>query len=302
MNYFGLQAYKKHFYYPGDKAIKVLDIMTSANLPKFENPPVIETVWGVQFDPLPKFGNAHLGIFWQSLGLNDWPNVNDAPSIEPQFELFGEENRGRVGGLMLKLTHELNMRLQIRNSAKTRMIQIQNGRLHYNWLGQGGIPYPSFDNVKPEFDEILVAFKHFITDHNLGDLHLNQWEVTYVNHIVQGTIWDCPQDWVEIFPSLTPLPSKTSQIKLESVGGEWHYEIEPQKGRLHINIAHGMQKELPGKEIIVMNLTARGPMPPNEYDNQALEEGFRIGHETIVKSFKELTSDKAHIYWRLIND
>jgi uncharacterized protein (TIGR04255 family) len=273
--------------------------MSSAILPKFNNPPVIETVLGVQFDPLPKFGNAHLGAFWQTLNLHDWPNVNDAPSIEPQFERFGEANRGRLGGLMLKLSRELNMRLQIRNSTKTRMIQLQNGRLHYNWLGHGADPYPSYDNVKPEFDKILVALRKFIRDHDLGDLHLNQWEVTYVNHIVQGTIWDAPQDWVDIFPALTPLPSKSSLIKLESIGGEWHYEIEPKKGRLHINIAHGMQKDPLGKELIVMNLTARGPIPTIESDDEALEEGFSIGHETIVKSFKELTSDKAHKNWEL---
>jgi uncharacterized protein (TIGR04255 family) len=277
-------------------------MMCSENLPKFKNPPVIETVLGVQFDQLPNFGNAHLGAFWQSFRPDDWPNVNDAPALEQQFERFDEKKRGRVGGLMLKLTQELNMRLQIRNNDKTRMIQLQNGRLHYNWLGHGGDQYPNYDNVKPEFEEVLAAFKNFLADRKLGDLHLNQWEVTYVNHILKGTIWDGPQDWVDIFPSLTPLPTKTSNIKLENFGGEWHYEIESNKGRLHVNVAHGWQKEPSGTELIILNLTARGPLPSTENGIQSLEEGFRIGHETIVRSFKELTSEKAHEFWGLIND
>ncbi|HEY4760381.1 MAG TPA: TIGR04255 family protein [Thermoguttaceae bacterium] len=276
--------------------------MHSEKLPKFKNPPVIETVLGVQFDPLPKFGNAHLGAFWQSFRPEDWPNVNDAPSIEPQFERFGEENRGRVGGFMLKLTSDLNLRLQIRNNDKTRMIQVQNGRLHYNWLGHGGDSYPNYDKVKPEFDAVLNAFKKFIANQYLGDLHLNQWEITYVNHIPQGSIWNEPQDWIGIFPSLTPLSTKTSRIELESFGGEWHYEIKPNWGRLHVNIAHGVQQRPSEQEIIVLNLTARGPLPSSDGQITDYEDGFRVGYETIVTSFKELTSETAHKSWGLVND
>lgn len=270
-----------------------------SNLPKFKNPPVIETVLGIQFDPLPNFSNAHLGAFWQSIGVEEWPAINDAPAIAPQFERFGEESRVPVGGFMLKLTPDLNSRLQIHNSDNTRMIQVQNERLHYNWVGYSGHPYPNFNNVKPEFDKIWKAFREFIIKRKLGDLRLNQWEVTYVNHIPRGSLWNEPRDWVEIFPTLTPLPSQTSRVELESLIGEWHYTIKQRLGRLHINIAHGMQQKPTEREIIVLNLTARGPLPSNDGTVATYEDGFRVGHESIVISFKELTSEKAHNFWGL---
>ena len=276
--------------------------MLPNNLPKFRKPPVIETVLGLQFATLPNFGTAHLGSFWQYYNPEEWPHANDAPAIEPQFERFGEENRGRVSRLMFKVVSEIGLRMQIRNAEKNRMIQLQNGRLHYNWLGLDGGPYPSFSKVKLEFDKVFDSFRNYLKEHGFEDLQLNQWEITYINHIPQGSIWSDPQDWQDIFPSMMPFAAKASSIKLESLGGEWHYEIEPQKGRLHINISHGWQGELKDKEVLVLNLTARGPMPSTNTGSDPIDEGFRIGHEAIVRSFKELTSDKAHQYWEEIHD
>jgi hypothetical protein len=39
----------------------------------YENPPVVKTVLGVQFEPLATFSNAHLGAFWKRLDADAWP-------------------------------------------------------------------------------------------------------------------------------------------------------------------------------------------------------------------------------------
>ena len=56
--------------------------------PDYVDPPVVETILGVQFDPLASWRNAHLGVFWKTLNTDDWPNVSDAPPLQPQFERF----------------------------------------------------------------------------------------------------------------------------------------------------------------------------------------------------------------------
>ncbi|NQT38585.1 MAG: TIGR04255 family protein, partial [Planctomycetes bacterium] len=192
---------------------ELLDTMSSQHLPKFRNPPVVETVLGVQFDPLPKFGNAHLGAFWKRLD-GDWPDVSDMPSLEPEFERFGEGKGWLAAGLKLKLSQSPESRLQIRNGSNDRMIQVQNGRLHYNWLGHEGKPYPSFEQVEPDFQRALAAFRQFLAQESLGELQPNQWEVTYVNHIPKGSVWNDPHDWVGLFPSLAALPPKASSVRL----------------------------------------------------------------------------------------
>ncbi len=268
-----------------------------SSLPKFERPPVIETVLGVQFEPLPGFGNAHLGAFWKGL-KGGWTQVGDVPLLESQFEQFDKKSWG-PGGLQLSLSQDISARLQIRNAENNRMIQVQNGRLHYNWLGQFGEEYPSYDRVKPEFDLSLDAFKQFLANVCLGEWRPNQWEVTYVNHLPKGTVWNEPKDWLTLFPTLPALSTDETSISLESFGGEWHYEIKPQQGRLHVKLSHRRRKNPAGKEteeLLVMNLTARGPISEGD-PKQNLTKGLDIGHETIVRAFKELTSEKAHKYW-----
>jgi uncharacterized protein (TIGR04255 family) len=53
----------------------------------YKNPPVVETVLSVQFNPLPNFGAGQLGAYWNELGA-EWPNVTEAPGVEPEYERF----------------------------------------------------------------------------------------------------------------------------------------------------------------------------------------------------------------------
>ena len=47
------------------KARKSLRAMQNSGLPTFDNPPVIETVIGVQFDQIPNLTSAHFGWYWR---------------------------------------------------------------------------------------------------------------------------------------------------------------------------------------------------------------------------------------------
>ncbi len=265
----------------------------SEPLPSFKTPPVVETVLGVQFEPIRSLTNAHLGAFWQTLGL-DWPNVVDAPPLEQQFEQFGDERTWGPLGLQLKLTSEPASRLQIRNKSNDRMIQVQNGRFHLNWLGQAGGEYPRYNNVRPEYDKLFSRFCAFVKNQSLGDLRLNQWEVTYVNHIPKGTLWNAPSDVPSVsllFASPPPLPMVAGP---ESLSGAWHFEITPKKGRLHVEIRHGRRTTPDDKEILIITLTARGSLSPAD---PRYDVGLDAGHEAIVRSFKALTTEKAHQIW-----
>ena len=44
-------------------------------LPKFEAPPVVETLLAVQFAPLPEFTGAMSGWFWKSYLGSDWTKI-----------------------------------------------------------------------------------------------------------------------------------------------------------------------------------------------------------------------------------
>jgi uncharacterized protein (TIGR04255 family) len=240
-------------------------------------------------------GNAHLGAFWKSLE-GDWNTVEDAPSLEPQLESFKEVPEW--GAIKFRLTRDISSRLQIRNTEKDRMIQVQNGRLHVNWLGHDGGEYPRYAKVRGLFDSAFNWFSKYVRDAGLGEIRPNQWEVTYVNRIQKGTVWNSPDDW-SFYRPLRTLDGLES-IKLESVSGEWHFQILDRRGRLHAQFQHVRNPDDSTADAIVLNLTARGSVGSTE-NELSLDHGLDLGHEIIVTNFRHLMSDQANLYWGLQN-
>ncbi|MEQ9410945.1 MAG: TIGR04255 family protein [Fuerstiella sp.] len=277
----------------------MLETRRKMQLPHYDNPPVVETVVGMQFSPLPRFTNAYLGAFWQSLRPNDWPSVDDAPLLPMQAEQFAAKAEwSKALRLQFQLTQDPSSRIRITNSEQTRMVQLQNGRIHLNWLGRGGDAYPSYESVREEFESLLAHLIRFAGDEKLGTIVPDQWEVTYVNHIPKGSIWGQPCDW-SFFQPLNAVPSIEGLIEAESFGGEWHFVIPEERGRLHVNWQHTKQDDPENSELVRLGLTARGPVDGN--DKTSVLTGIDLGHKTIVCAFSKLMSDEANSKWGLNN-
>lgn len=265
--------------------------------PTYKNPPVVETILGVQFDSLPKLKNAHLGAFWKTLDSGVWSgDIQDVPALDPAFEKFGEQGQWGSLGLNLRLTQDPSSRLQIKNSNADRMIQVQNGRIHFNWLGQDGASYARYPAIRDGFQETLQRFERFLQDEGLGVIRPNQWEVTYVNHIPKGTVWNVVGDW-RFCSMIGSIPTYPDLIEAENFGGDWHFVIPNQRGRLHIEWKHARRSASDRQEIVVLNLTARGPLKPEGAGVDEVLAGVDLGRKTIVQSFVRIMSDEANAFW-----
>ncbi|UCC30924.1 MAG: TIGR04255 family protein [Phycisphaerales bacterium] len=265
-------------------------------LPKFDNPPVVETVMSVQFAPLADFSPPYAGWYWKHCLGDQWTRVDLASPLPDQSERFEDEARWRRPGIRVELSPAPEpVRVQIVQDDDERMIQIQKTRFIYNWRKRGST-YPSYATLRPEFDGQLAKFSAFIEQARLGALEPNQWEMTYVNHIEKGVLWDRPDDWPNVLPGFYTVGPSVSGRRFESFGGEWHMVIEPNRGRLHVAVRHGKIGEPGGAEVLVLQLTARGPL--GQEKARDLDSGLRLGHETIVRSFAAMTSDVAHRHWR----
>ncbi|MGD0539783.1 MAG: TIGR04255 family protein, partial [Verrucomicrobiota bacterium] len=66
------------------------------HLPDFDNPPVVETVLSVQFEPLSSIQTAHLGLLWDEY-RGTFPKSEDRPPLDPVVEQFPESPVARVG-------------------------------------------------------------------------------------------------------------------------------------------------------------------------------------------------------------
>ena len=192
------------------------------------------------------------------------------------------------------------VRLRVRNRAKDRMLQLQNGRFILNWLKVEGQAYPRYESIHREFAELLERFRDFLNTGSSGKLPVgNQWEVTYLNHIPKGGIWKSPMDWG--FCRLWNADRFTlPHVELESVESEWHFVIPRQQGRLHINWKHARKPK--GEELIVLNLTARGACEAPELAMNQCLTGLDQGHTAIVTTFRDIMSETANASWGILND
>jgi uncharacterized protein (TIGR04255 family) len=273
--------------------------MNPGELPVFQKPPIVELILSLQFEPVPGFFNCHLGAFWQFLGgQSQWVAGSDALPIAPEFERFGEERQWLSSPFGLSLSQAAPaVRLQMKNLRGDRMIQAQNGRLTYNWLGDAGGEYARYRTIRSEFDSIVKQFQTFLGNEGLEPFIVNQWEVTYINQLPLGTVWSRPEDWRNIFTFTAVPPPNIDQLKLESFGGSWSYEIAPRRGRLIIQIQHAKAAG-DQREILVFNLTARGPVLQTDASAPSYDEGLELGHQAIVATFAKLASSETRAYWK----
>ncbi len=266
--------------------------MTS-NLPKFDSPPVVETVLSAQFHNLAGYSTAHAGWFWKNYLDSNWTTVKEVQRLDDQLEQFGDEKQWVMPSFKISTSPQAE-RLHIIREDKERLIQLQDSRFIYNWK-KGENAYPSFHRILPEFQDTFEKYQQFIKDSEFGELKLNQWEVTYVNHIEKGDLWESASDWGKILPVFVGDPSSEAKLPVESFQGDWKLIIGENQGRLHISLKHAKVASGKGPEVIVLQFTARGPI--SEENGLSLEKGLNLGHESIVKTFGDITSNEAQKHW-----
>jgi uncharacterized protein (TIGR04255 family) len=258
----------------------------------FQHPPVVEVILGVQFAPIAGLTNAHLGWFWREYLGKNWPKSSNAPPIPDEFETFKDQpSWGSLGIRFGIMDGSETGRSQFSTAAGEHLVQVQPSRFHVNWQKREQ-KYPRYLAVKKEFWEHFNTFKRFLADAGLDEVRPNQWEVTYVNHVPQGTLWNQPSDLDKILVNLSPQGSVPGQ-RLDGVNGIWRFEITPQRGRVHLTV-QSAQAGTPPKPVLVLNITARGPVHPEKGD---LDAGLDIGHEAALTNFFGLTTPAARAAW-----
>jgi hypothetical protein len=264
-----------------------------SQLPIFDRPPVIEKVLGAQFEPIAGFACGHYGWFWKTRLDESWVKAQDAPRLPDLFEKFGDQLIWSVPEPKISFGAGQDRAMFI-NRDDDRLIQIQDTRFLYNWKKQEGLQR-SFLEIYLEFERYLETFREFLCGAGLELKSYNQWEITYLNQVPKGALWEAPSDWPGVFPGLFGrVVNPTANVALESTSGTWRFEIPARRGRVHIQFQHA--KTLDEREILVLNLTARGPLLPGA-EGWDLSSSMNIGHAAIVRTFVDISSPAALIHW-----
>ena len=262
------------------------------DLPDFANPPVVETVLSVQFEPLSQMRAAHFGLFWGQI-RERYPKTEERPSLDPVIERFPEPAPRRVGFQFPVLEVPPLPRFWFIHRNETELIQLQADRFIKNWRKSGeGDSYPRYEKLRGWFEQEFEEFQKFVKKEMLGSIEVNQCEVTYVNHIVSGEGWGSHEDLDKVFALwshlASPIPGKAEDAAFHARFPIRDGSGQP-VGRLHADVQAALR--IPdGKPMFVLSLTARG------YLGQSTEF-FDLGREWIVRSFAEMTTKEMHRVW-----
>jgi uncharacterized protein (TIGR04255 family) len=131
-------------------------------LPKFDKPPVVEMLLGVEFTELFQWGIPHFGLFWAQIrDVYQQCSVNQ-PLIS-QIEIFGERGNQEIK-LNFPIAGPPNVRCWYWNKAQTWLIQVQRDRFIQNWRKTPADgTYPRFSNARERFEQEYKPFQKFIT-------------------------------------------------------------------------------------------------------------------------------------------
>src|SRR5687768_5686836 len=145
--------------------------------PKFDRPPVYETVLGVQFDPLKGFSIPHYGLYWGEI-RGDYPKYEVHPPLSPAVEMFGSEALKEVKA-GIQVVPLPDVRTWFLTQDGRILLQVQKDRFLQNWRKiEDSDVYPHYDQLKPKFCEEWQRFCRFLKDVGIERLEVNQCEVT----------------------------------------------------------------------------------------------------------------------------
>jgi len=253
---------------------------------------VAEAVLGIQFAPLDKMRITDFGLFWQHV-KKDFPQVQERDRLVPTVELKGQ-TIPEVGWRLSNVVELPRVWFVGELPGGGRhFIQLQPDRYLYNWHATGGAaPYPSFENNSRSFFSYLDTFAKYIADANLGEMQVDQCELTYVNHIGLDKGLDLSEMAAKAFTTFgtkAPIPGYSDRFSFNV--SSW---LDDLNGRLHATLQPAQNMET--REIILdFRLTARGA--PAGSKGTQLADWLNQAHYFVIDSFKSLTTPEMHKRW-----
>src|ERR1022692_3788638 len=153
-----------------------------ADLPNFENPPVVEVVLSIQFEQIARLRTAQIGLLWTKLRA-EFPKVEELAPIAPVIESFGPPTAGRVGFRFEALDVPPLARVLFLNDSQDQLVQIQPDRLLHNWRKTTGAqPYPRYGAIREAFLRELGLFQEFLAQESVVLFAFNHAGAKYVNN------------------------------------------------------------------------------------------------------------------------
>jgi len=179
----------------------------------------------------------------------------------------------------------------------TELIQVQNNLLVFNWRKGQGNDYVGFNVIRQSLLEACDTLANFILAEGLGELRINQCELTYVNHLGFTNNRSSRRPLVEMFScwnSPAGLPSMESPEEVNFQLQHVLTENDQSVGRLFVDLksAYGNDGQM---ALYALNMIARGK--PSDTGLPSAMAFLDRAHECLVRYFTDLTTPEMHLLW-----
>lgn len=242
---------------------------------RYQNPPINEIVCGILFDSITGLQTGQIGTLWQKF-KPDFSNTQDQPpiAIVPKE---GLNNQTKLPPLRVWFVHK----------EENEIIQVQFNRFLHNWRRtRPDDEYPGYESVIENFQEYLSRFEEFLAEENLENLVATQYELTYIDHILQNEGWETFNDLERVLPSFTSLKSENLlSADIREIDWQVVFGLPGDFGQLQLSI-RSARRRLDNRPLLRIGFTA--------LSNQAYEpmrEWFDSTHEVIIELFSNLIGE-----------
>lgn len=263
---------------------------SQGDLAAYAKPPIEEVVLGVQFPPIPRFSDAHAGLYWQRVRAS-YPRAESQPRLEGPIESPGPPQPMRFE---LPLGIQPQNRTWLIGDTDEYLIQIQNTRFIFNWRQRQKSQYPRFEALRSQFATYFEAFLALLRDEGLDEPEVQQVEVSYINWIA-----GLPAQAFFVPASVTGIVIPAGKVLPEDQTLGFRYllgETDTSIKRLYVQCQPAFRQETPAERGYQLSLVYKAARPSGFGSDELallLEEGRAIAGS----AFTELTTPEAHRVW-----
>lgn len=262
---------------------------SSQPFPNFDRPPVIETVLGLQFPARPGWNLPQMGAYWGEV-RSRYPKTEIHPTLA---NLPGGDTPETGPQLTLRL--EPDARFWLVGADETELVQLQRNRFIQNWRAAEGCDYPRYEVLSKRFLDRWRHLVDFWEQTGIEPPTELRCEVTYINHIDQGSGWSTFADLPEVFPCLSNQRTTGFLPDPESIGLTRSYSM-PDGARLRAEV-RPVVRATDQMKTLQFTLSAIGDAASAATED--VQKWLNFGREWVVKGFVDLTSEKLHAKWGL---
>lgn len=263
------------------------------DLPDFENPPLNEVAFGIQFERPKHYHELFASEIWRRLF-----DSSKVPAIveksPPSFETFGSKfkdtRRNEIKFEHLRPPFENRYAFETDDGAS--VTYFQPDKVVKIWKKKDGNTYPRYEAIRDDFVAVVEGLRKLLSEFEVGDIVPTQCELVYANFVKTDSLPEALslfgvntfEDGIEI----EGYSSGFSKILESSEGERW--------GRLHGNFWSTYDPD--GDEALQLNLLVRGA--PSEPTVDDCWKFFHRARIEIVRTFDQLCKEDRKRPWKKI--